>query len=160
LGAIRLHFDTAARVAIVRRQPPAGSRFVASIHPEAFFFESFLRSPHVGRKRCQLRFKSFGPVVFVCCLDASEIFVRSSVESANRRASKNGDQGCDGHQPWSSVTTTKIHTARPPREGCHLRVSEDHISKVQPSATRSAALIVWEDSFLAARRLRPTTNPT
>lgn len=31
--------------------------------PEAFFFETFLRPPHVSRKRRQLRLKFFRPVI-------------------------------------------------------------------------------------------------
>jgi hypothetical protein len=112
LGAIRLHLDTAARVAIVSRQPPAGSRFVASIHPEAFFFEPFLRSPHVGCKRRQLRFKYFGTVVLIRRRNACKIFVRSNVNSANRRGSKNADRGCNDRQPCSSIRSTDQDRAR------------------------------------------------
>lgn len=65
-ASVRLHFDTAARVAIVSRQPPSRRRFVATINAEAFFYEPLLRPPHVGRKRRQVRFKFFDPVVWVC----------------------------------------------------------------------------------------------
>src|ERR1700730_10237621 len=67
-GAVRLHLNTAvAYVPIVGRQPPPGRRFVAAIYPETFFFEFFLRRPHIRRKRGQLLLKFFRPIIQVCC---------------------------------------------------------------------------------------------
>jgi hypothetical protein len=71
-ASVRLHLDAPrVHLMIVSCQPPPARHFVSAIHPEAFFFETLLRPPHVSGKRGQACLKFFRPICRNCTRPSS-----------------------------------------------------------------------------------------